>query len=127
MTMLVLNRNYVLSTTMGHSIAFEKGKPTFVPAAAYAAAIAVGAQPADGSDPDVLPEEVVRKYPTDPIVRNGDILTAIEQLVQTNERKDFTAAGMPAVKAVEKLVGYDVHAREVAAMWQQFHDKKAGA
>ena len=33
-TLLVLNRNYVLTTTKGHSVAFEKGKPTHVPPAA---------------------------------------------------------------------------------------------
>lgn len=126
MTKLVLNRNYVLTTTMGHSIEFKKGEPVHVPPVMYSAAIAIGAQPIDGSDPNVLPEEVVKKYPTDPAIRTGDILAAIEQLVAQNERKDFTAAGTPSVKAVEREVGYDVDAREVQAVWQQYNNKKAG-
>ena len=32
-TLLVLNRNYVLTTTKGHSVAFAKGEPTHVPPA----------------------------------------------------------------------------------------------
>ena len=49
---LVLNRNYVLATTMGHSISFVKGEATHVPPLAFAEAIAIGAQPVDGSDPE---------------------------------------------------------------------------
>ena len=49
-TLLVLNRNYVLTTTKGHSVAFEKGKPTHVPPAIYQEALAIGAIPPDGAD-----------------------------------------------------------------------------
>ncbi len=123
---LVLNRNHVLSTKMGHTVAFEKGKNTFVPPAAYAEAIAIGAMPADGSDPNVLEETATgSKAPADPAQRGPLILTAIEQLVATNERKDFTAAGTPSVKAIERVLGFDVDGREVAAAWQEHNEKKA--
>jgi hypothetical protein len=122
---LVLNRDYVLTTTKGHSIAFKKGEPTHVPASCYQDAIAIGAQPEDGSDPNVLEDQKVNKAPSDPAKRNPLILAAIEKIVAGNERKDFTAAGSPTVKAVEREVGFDVDAREVAAMWQEYHEKKA--
>jgi hypothetical protein len=122
---LTLNRNYVLTTTKGHSIAFKKGEPTHVPAAVYQDALAIGAQPADGSDPDVLQDEKVNKAPADPAERNPLILAAIEKIVAGNERKDFTAAGSPTVRAVERELGFDVDAREVAGVWQEYHEKKA--
>jgi hypothetical protein len=122
---LVLNRNYVLATTKGHTIAFEKGEPTHVPASCYQDAIAIGAQPADGSDPDVLKDEKTDKAPADPAERNPLILAAIEKIVAGNERKDFTAAGSPTVKAVERELGFDVDAREIAGVWQEYHEKKA--
>ncbi|GIV03792.1 MAG: hypothetical protein KatS3mg015_2622 [Fimbriimonadales bacterium] len=122
---LVLNRDYVLTTTKGHSIAFKKGEPTHVPASCYQDAIAIGAQPEDGSDPNVLEDQKVNKAPSDPAERNPRILAAIEKIVAGNERKDFTAAGSPTVRAVEREVGFDVDAREVAAMWQEYHEKKA--
>lgn len=122
---LTLNRNYVLTTTKGHSIAFKKGEPTHVPAIVYQDAIAIGAQPADGSDPDVLQDEKVNKAPADPAERNPLILAAIEKIVAGNERKNFTAAGSPTVKAVERELGFDVDAREVAGVWQEYHEKKA--
>lgn len=122
---LVLNRNYVLPTTKGHVIAFKKGEPIHVPASCYQDAIAIGAQPEDGSDPNVLEDEKVSTAPIDPADRNARILAAIEQIVASNERKDFTAAGSPTVKAVERVLGFDVDGREVAAVWQERHEKKA--
>lgn len=122
---LVLNRDHVLATTKGHMIAFKKGEPTHVPAAVYQDAIAIGAQPEDGSDPNVLEDKKDSKAPADPAERNPLILAAIEKIVAGNERKDFTAAGSPTVKAVEREVGFDVDAREVATVWQEYHEKKA--
>jgi len=122
---LVLNRNHTLSTLMGHTVTFKKGEPTFVPPAAYAAAIAIGAMPADGSDPNVIEDKPDSKAPADPAQRGPLILAVIEKLVAKNDRKDFTAAGSPAVKAVERELGFDVDAREVSAAWQEMHEKKA--
>lgn len=122
---LVLNRDHVLATTKGHMIAFKKGEPTHVPAAVYQDAIAIGAQPEDGSEPNVLKDEKTDKAPADPAERNPLILAAIEKIVAGNERKDFTAAGSPTVKAVERELGFDVDAREIATVWQEYHEKKA--
>jgi hypothetical protein len=124
-TLLVLNRNYVLTTTKGHSIAFEKGKPTHVPPAIYQEALAIGALPPDGEEPQI--EDVVKldNAPSDPAERAPLILAAIEKLVAENARENFTAAGSPAVGAVSEVVGFKVQAKEVATVWQQYHDKKA--
>lgn len=124
--MLTLHRDYTLSTLFGHTITFKKDEPTHVPMAAYAAAIAVGAVPADGGSADVILEDAKNPAaPGDPLERNRLLLAAIEELVEKNDRKDFTAAGLPSVKAVERVLGFDVDGREVAANWQELHEKKA--
>ena len=124
-TTLVLNRNFTLTTTKGHSIAFVKGEPTQVPPAIYQEALAIGAIPPDGADPVV--EDVVKtdNAPGDPAERAPLILAAIEKLVAENARDNFTAAGSPTVDAVSKLVGFKVQSKEIAAVWQQYHDEKA--
>lgn len=122
---LVLNRNYVLATTKGHSIAFEKGVPTHVPPSVYAEAIAIGATPDDGSDPNVLLEDTKKSYPTDPLERKPLITAALEKIVADNERTDFTAAGSPTVAAITREVGFNVSAAEIATAWQAYHDAKA--
>ncbi len=126
-TLLVLNRNYVLTTTKGHSVAFEKGVPTHVPPAIYQEALTIGAIPPDGEDPHV--EDVVKtdNAPSDPAERAPLILAAIEKLVVENARENFTAAGSPTVDAVTKAVGFKVQSKEIATVWQQYHDKQAAA
>lgn len=126
-TLLVLNRNYVLTTTKGHSVAFVKGVPTHVPPAIYQEALTIGAIPPDGEDPHV--EDVVKtdNAPSDPAERAPLILAAIEKLVAENARENFTAAGSPTVDAVTKAVGFKVQSKEIATVWQQYHDKQAAA
>ena len=124
-TTLVLNRNFTLTTTKGHSIAFVKGVPTHVPPAIYQEALTIGAIPPDGEAPHV--EDVVKtdNAPSDPAERAPLILDAIEKLVAENARDNFTAAGSPTVDAVSKLVGFKVQSKEIAPVWQSYHDKVA--
>lgn len=122
---LILNRNYTLNTTKGHSVAFVKDEPTFVPNVIYQEAIAIGAQPADGTDPDVLKDEAKDNTPSDPSDRAPLILAAIESITARNGREDFTAAGTPTAAAVSKEVGFKVQNKEIAPVMQQYHDAKA--
>lgn len=122
--LLVLNRNYTLSSTKGHSIAFVKDKPTLVPAALYQEALSIGALPEDG-EIDMLDDDKKEQAPMDPAERNPLILAAIEELVERNERGDFTAAGAPTVEAIVKIVGFKVQSKEIATVWQEYHEKKA--
>lgn len=122
--LLVLNRNYTLTSTKGHSIAFVKDKPTLVPAALYQEALAIGALPENG-EIDMLDDDKKEQAPMDPAERNPLILAAIEELVERNERGDFTAAGAPTVEAIVKIVGFKVQSKEIATVWQEYHEKKA--
>ena len=124
-TLLVLNRNYVLTTTKGHSVAFEKGKPTHVPPAVYQDALAIGAIPPDGEDPHFEEPVKTDNAPADPAERAPLILAAIEKLVAESSRDNFPAAGSPTVGAVSEAVGFKVQAKEISTVWQQHHDKVA--
>lgn len=119
---LVLNRNYTLTSTLGHSIEFVKGVPTHVPPAMYRAALEIGAMPADGESVDVL-EDSKPAAPIDPAERAELIMMAIKDIVARNEREDFTAAGAPSVQAVTKAVGFKVASSEIAAQWQLHHEQ----
>lgn len=117
--LMTLNRNYTMSTTLGHSIFFKRGTPTHVPPALRSLAISIGAVPADGGDPNVLPEdELVSNSPVDPEERAAAVRKAIDMIVRANERGDFTAAGVPTVAAVTQVAGWKVQAREIAQEWQ---------
>lgn len=57
--------------------------------------------------------------PDDPDQLKTEIMAAIEQL---DEGTDFTKGGTPKVKAVEKLLGYDVTAGDVTAAWDAMEE-----
>jgi hypothetical protein len=112
---------------MGHAVLFEKDTPTFVPNAIYNQAIAVGAVPADGSEPNVLQDEVVNRPPTDPEIRAGKIMAVIKEMVARNQSDEFAASGLPHPKVVTKYVGFRTDTREIQAVWQKYHENQAEA
>lgn len=116
----VLNRSYVLASTLGHSIAFEKGVPQFVPPALYPEAISIGAIPEEEIE---QPERAGVVEPQEPHLREAALFEAFEALVLANKSGDFTAGGTPRDKAMEHALGWSVDAKETAAAWKKF---KAG-
>ena len=116
----VLNRNFVLRSMTGHSVNFVKNIPTFVPALIEREARGIGAERVDGANPDMLDPESPEVAPLSHDERAEQIRTAFALLTERNDSKDFTGAGVPSVKAVEKLVDFDVDRNEVAALWQAY-------
>jgi len=113
----VLNRNYVLRSTTGHIINFEKNVPIHIPPILYADVRAIGAEAADGSVVNVLPDDPVAKVIPQGTERNEAITTAMIMLRDENARNDFTAQGLPQVKSIEKLVGFDIDKEERDTLW----------
>ena len=116
----VLKRNFVLRSMTGHSVNFVKNVPTFVPALIEREARGIGAERVDGANPDMLDPESPEVAPLSHDERAEQIRTAFALLTERNDSKDFTGAGVPSVKAVEKLVDFDVDRNEVVALWQAY-------
>lgn len=116
----VLNRNFVLRSMTGHSVNFVKNVPTFVPALIEREARGIGAERVDGANPDMLDPESPEVAPLSHDERAEQIRTAFALLIERNDSKDFTGAGVPSVKAVEKLVDFDVDRNEVVSLWQAY-------
>lgn len=126
MPLLKLHRSYILATTKGARIAFEKDKPVYVPPHVVPDAIAIGAQAVDGEPVDVIEEKVLPIPEADAGKRQEAILSAIELICERNSRTDFSAAGAPKEAAIAKLTGYEVSRKERDQAWQTYHDAKAG-
>ena len=116
----VRNRNFVLRSMTGHSVNFVKNVPTFVPALIEREARGIGAERVDGANPDMLDPESPEVAPLSHDERAEQIRTAFALLTERNDSNDFTGAGVPSVKAVEKLVDFDVDRNEVVALWQAY-------
>lgn len=113
-----LHRDYVHRSTLG-VISFEEDVPTHVPPHMEKEVIAIGAVRAEGEGdtPKVLDPE--KKLPDIPVgdEREAEIKAAFELLIDRNDSDDFTGQGVPTVKAVEKIVGFDVDRKEIVELW----------
>lgn len=120
----VLNRNYLLRTTTG-VVSFKEGGPTWVIPAMEKEAIGIGAQRVDGKKVEVLEPE--QRLPPTPVGddRTGQLYAAFELLIEKNEAKDFTGQGVPSVKAMEKILGFEVDRVELVDAWHAYKQAKA--
>ena len=126
MPKFVLNRNYLLRTTAG-CVAFEKGVPTWVTPEMQRYAQEIGAERVDGPAEDFLEPEQEAKPEVGPIERQEELYAAFGMLIERNESGDFTGQGVPTVKAVEKIVSFDVDRAEVTSAWAEYKQAKAEA
>lgn len=119
----ILNRNYVLRSLLGQSVKFVKGEPTYVPRLIEREALAIGAECVSGDAPDILPAEDQVAPPLSQQERLDQLNAAFALLAERNDSKDFTGAGVPAVKAVEKIVDFDVDRNEVITAWAEYQQR----
>ena len=121
MPLYTLHRTHMHSSTLG-VVSFIKGEETWVPPYLEREIIAIGGQRVDGDNPDVIDAEKVEALPLSFDERRDEIFAAFKLLVETNDSKDFTGAGVPTVAAVKKLVGAgcDADRAEVIELWSEF-------
>lgn len=118
-----LHRNYVLRTTKGHAISFKKGTPTYVPPICVEDAVAIGARPV-AEEIDILPDDSPDVVLTAQ-ERMDKIAEAIQTMVARNERNDFTGSGLPDIRRMNAIVGFDVTKPERDAAWQRYREEVA--
>jgi hypothetical protein len=112
-----LNRNHVLQSVLGHSIAFKKGEPTHVPSDLWDAALGIGAQPEDEM-PEAMAEDT--KEPLDLKQRKAAIFAGFDAMVAANKRESFMGTGAPHIKAIAAQIGFVVDANERDTLWQEY-------
>lgn len=123
MPKFTLHRNYVLRTTKGHIISFKKGNPTHVPPVCVEAAVAIGAQPVDAEDGDVLGVEEKPEPSMTPAERKEKVFAAFGTMTMRNERGDFTASGVPDGRRLPPLLGFEITSKERDAYWTEFREQ----
>ena len=116
--LMKLNRNKTVASTLGHIITFVKGVPTPVPEIMVRSCAEIGAERVDGADAFAEEEKKVPANPVDPGQRLSEIGAALETIIERNDIDDFTAAGIPNVRAVGAEVGYKVDRTEVLSAWK---------
>ncbi len=108
-TLMTLNRDLMLGSTLGHRIRFIKNKVTRVPDIMIEECVALGAERADGKDHfEELAKETGKVQPMSPDARQAAVARALDTVVERNDRPDFTAAGNPTLKALGVETGFKV-------------------
>lgn len=122
----VLNRTYNFHSING-GCSFVKGEPAWVIPPIEKEVIALGAVRAEGDTPSLIEEPKTVVQAPMGIERQEDLYAAFDMLIERNDSKDFTAQGVPTVKAIEKIVGFDVDRMEVVEAWGEHKIAKAEA
>ncbi|WP_018609494.1 hypothetical protein [Uliginosibacterium gangwonense] len=121
-----LNRTHTHRSTHG-VISFLKDEPTWVPPNMEREIVAIGGQVAEGETaPEMIappPKESVQLTEAE---RKEYLFLAFEEIVATNDAKDFTGQGVPTVKSVEKLVEFSTDRAEIVSAWAEYKISKAG-
>jgi len=125
MAEFVLNRKFVLRSLTGHTVAFEKGVPVFVPDAIIKEVIAIGGERIDAKQDEGFEE--AKKKLEDPTgdERKAQVFKVFDEILATNSREDFTAQGAPHIKAIKERVGFTVDNKERDLLWAEYRIKKA--
>ena len=120
----VLNRNYTHRSLLGHSVEFKKGEPVGVPPILEKEVVAIGAQRVDGENPAVVEEIKKAEEVLSDDQRKEELYAAFDLIVERNDSGDFTAQGIPTVKAVEKIVSFNVDKKEVVDTYGEYRVAK---
>jgi len=118
----IMLRDRVVASTLGHSIRFAKGVPTFVPPEMYTEVIAAGGAPEEEIPEDQMPPKSNEPQAADE--REMEMFIAFETIVTQNKREDFTAGGNPRPDAMARELGWTVGAKEIALAYQKFKMKE---
>lgn len=123
MPQMVLNRNFVLSSTAGHAIGFRKGEPVNVPSPVVEEALRIGAEFTVVADKE---KQFAEKAET-PAAPQGDereaaIFEAFRRMLKSGNREAFNGAGLPNIKLLRQTCGFDLDAAERNKLWDRFQD-----
>ena len=115
----VSQRDVTVTSTTGHTIRFTKGVPVSVPYQMRRLCLERGVLPVDPTQP-VLEDEVKPTKPDAPLSqqeRDEFIREAMNEMIETKKRDDFTATGLPKVDRLAKITGFEVSMAERDRIW----------
>lgn len=124
MPLFKLNRTFTLRSVKG-TISFVKDEPTNVPANMVMDVVSIGAEAVEGQTPSLVPVDKQIPQAPEGTERDAQLQTAIGLIVERNDSNDFTGGGVPSVKAMEAILGFDVSREEVVGAWKAFNSAKA--
>lgn len=126
-TKMVLDRRATLRHISGQSVQFEPGVPIGVAPQLVKSAIGMGAKVVDGNTPTFDEQEAtpINRGPIDPDERIEEITEVVKQMIERNDRDEWTGTGTPNIQRVTELLGYKVQKNEVVDAFAKARKKGA--
>lgn len=110
---MVANRDVVVSSVRGHTIAFKKDVPQHVPKALHEQCLAVGILFEDGDDADA-------HEPANEVTNQDEqIKEAMMSILLANDPDTYTASSMPKLDVLSERAGVTVDAATRARLWKE--------
>jgi hypothetical protein len=119
-------RDRVVSSTKGHTVRFEANVPKHVPIAILEDCLQVGGVPTSETAVNEIKDEPVAKVAPQGGDRSAKILAKIMEMVGRNQREDFTAAGKPDIRVMERELGFKIDSRERDEIWAEVEAETNG-
>jgi hypothetical protein len=119
---MVLDRRAVLRHPSGHSFEFLPGQPLSIPPNCVKAVLGMGGRAAEDKEMDLSEEEVDHRPnygPTDPEERIEEIVVKVKEMIENNQREDWTGTGTPNINVLSSRLGYKVTKPEVLEAFNQ--------
>ena len=117
MAFMIMQRDFVVRAN-GHSIGFTAGKEQWVPPECHSEAMKFGAVPVDKKAKLNLEKAPERPKVVSGADRDVAMFDACVYLKSKNSTSDFGANGLPKVKALCSIVGFDVSSVERDKAWR---------
>lgn len=123
--LMVSPRDFLLNTTLGHSIEFKKNVPTPVPHSIVDEALKVNILPCEGGTGKEFEDPNAAASANTSIsgqLRRAILFHAIAEIVKRNDPDDFSGGGRPNAKAVSDRAGVRITATELNKYWDEYRD-----
>lgn len=116
---MVLNRSHTLRSLAGRIINFEKNTPTWVPPECVPEALAIGAEGVT-EKLDILKDETPVENVQSLEERKEKVFSAFKVMSTREVRGDFTGQGVPNIKVIAGLAGFEIAGKERDDLWREF-------
>lgn len=117
---LMMNRDFVMVTTVGPSYGFTKGVPLDVPTKFVQQALNHGAEAVE-ADKDAAKkvQDETDAAAAEALKRRPKLAEILKTMIEKNQSGDFNAGGKPNRDRVKKLLGDDVDQQELETVFAE--------
>lgn len=119
-TLMLSLRTFRLASTTGNIVLFEAKVPRHVPNIIVPEAMAAGCMPVDADEIPAFENKERAKVEFQGDLRRSMVYMAVKAVMDKNDPKQFDGGHVPKHEVISASLGFDVPAKEVREIYQQY-------